>query len=307
MDRPRQTPEGDEIFLDHVGWYVADMDEAGRVFPRLGFALTDYVAHANADPAGGPPVPSGTGNRCAMLGTGYIEILSAVPGADTALAEQLRFGLARHGGVHLIALTVDDAEVARDRLAAEGFAPQPVVHLRRPVELEDGKMGEVAFSVIRVGAEAMEEGRIQMLRQETPDLVWQDRFITRDNHITALTGVLLCVDEPEDVAARYGRFTGREASGAGDYCVIALDRGRFGFATPERVAKLLPGIEVPCTPFMAAIALASADVAATARFLNDNGVAVEEAGGMVHVGAGDALGAGLVIHRADAAWPPQTE
>ena len=58
-----QTPSGDQIFLDHVGWFVPDMEAAGRAFEALGFTLTPFVAQHNADPAGGPPNPAGTGNR----------------------------------------------------------------------------------------------------------------------------------------------------------------------------------------------------------------------------------------------------
>ncbi len=304
MVKLRQTPQGDEIFLDHVGWFVADMDRARDVFSRLGFALTDYVAHANADPKGGPPVPSGTGNRCAMLGNGYIEILCAVPGLDTPLSKQLRDGLARYSGVHLIAFTVDDTEAAHDRLTAEGFTPGPVVHLRRPVELQDGKMGEVAFSVIRVAPDAMPEGRIQMLRQETPELAWQDRFVTRDNHLTVLTGVLLCVDDPQGIAVRYGSFTGRQAVGDGDYLIIGLDRGRLGFATPQRCRALLPGSDIPARPFMAAIGLQSNDLGATAEYLAANGIDTQTRDGMLYVAAEDTLGGGLVIHPEGAEWPP---
>ena len=45
-----QTPAGNEIFLDHVGWFVPDMDTAGRQFEDLGFVLTPFVAQHNADP-----------------------------------------------------------------------------------------------------------------------------------------------------------------------------------------------------------------------------------------------------------------
>ena len=299
-----QTPAGAQIFLDHVGWFVPDMEAAAEAAERLGFILTPFVAQTNADPAGGPPVPAGTGNRCAMLQRGYLEFLAAVPGADTPLSRQLDTALDRYQGVHLIAFTVDDAAAAHARLDREGFAPLDPVHLRRPLVLADGKEAEVAFTVIRVPPEAMPEGRIQMLRQETPDLVWQESLIARDNGIAALAGVLLCVEDPVGTAARYERFTGRPSEGGEDYRVIALDRGRIGFATPSRAAALLPGIDVPTTPFIAAVAFQADDPDIVRKLCETRNVALLPADdGTVRVHPSAAGGAALVIC-GDAAWPP---
>jgi len=304
-DRP-QTPTGDEIFLDHVGWFVPDMEVAGRQFEELGFVLTPFVAHRNADPAGGPPLPAGTGNRCAMLRRGYLEILAAIDGADTPMARQLNTAMARYTGLHLIAFTVDDVAAAQARLAAGGFDPQPPVLLRRPVTGQDGGEAEVAFTVLRVPPAAMPEGRVQMLRQETPELVWQDQLLARDNGVTALGGILLCVDDPAAVSDRFARFTGRAARGGGAYRVIALDRGRLGFATADYCRALLPGIAVPATPFMAAAALQADDPAVIGalcaarciRLLDDAG------DGTVRIHPAAAAGAALVVSGPDTVWPP---
>ena len=305
MTDDSQTPSGGQVFLDHVGWFVPDIGEAGRLFERLGFVLTPFVAQHNADPAGGPPLPAGTGNRCAMLRRGYLEILTAVPGADTPLAAQLRGEIDRYTGVHLVAFTTDDAAGTHARLEAEGFAPLPPVHLRRPLTLPDGTVAEVAFTVIRVPPAAMAEGRIQMLRQETPDLVWQDRLLARDNGVDALAGVLLCVDDPGAVAARHARFTGRPAAGGGDYRIIDLDRGRLGFASPDRCRALLPGAAIPATPFIAAVALRSRDLDRFRRLCGDRAVRLLESDdGTVRVDPSEAAGAALVVVGAGGVWPP---
>ena len=36
----RQVPATDEIFLDHVGWMLPDIDIAAKAFERMGFPLT---------------------------------------------------------------------------------------------------------------------------------------------------------------------------------------------------------------------------------------------------------------------------
>jgi hypothetical protein len=300
----RQTPQAGEVYLDHAGWFVPNMTTAGAAFERLGFTLTPFVAQTNADPAGGAPKPAGTGNRCAMLRRGYLEILAAVEGVDTPLVRQHRAAVQRYIGVHLLAFTVADARAAHARLAAEGFAPLEPVHLRRPIATDAGE-AEVAFTVVRVPPAAMPEGRIQYLTQETPDLVWQERLIARDNGIAALAGALICVADVDEAAARYSRFLGRPAHGDGGYATIALDRGRIGIATPARCRALLPGVNFVQPPVIAAIALAAADVATARLFCRSRGIPIAFGDDQRFcVDPGAAMGVALLVHGPDDTWPP---
>ncbi len=189
------------------------MDAASGAFARLGFPLTPFTIHRNED-AAGERVPTGTANRCAMLRRGYLEILTDVAGLDTPFARAHREAVARHEGLHLIAYSVDDTDAEARRLEEAGFAPRPVAHLRRPMPVDGGGEEEAAFSVLRVPPGTMAEGRMQILRHETPDLVWQDSAIARDNALAGLAGVLVCTDDPAEAAARHARFTGREAAAA---------------------------------------------------------------------------------------------
>jgi hypothetical protein len=242
-----------------------------------------------------------------MLRRGYLEILAATGGADTPLARQLDRAVARYTGLHLIAFTIADAGAAHARLAAGGFEPQPPVHLRRPLALPDGGEAEVAFTVLRVAPDAMEEGRVQMLRQETPGLVWQDHLLARDNGVDALGGILLCVGDPAAVADRFARFTGRDARGGGDYRVIDLDRGRLGFATVDRCRALLPGIAIPAIPFMVAVALRSNDPDVIRALCRARDISLlDDAGdGTVRVEPAAAAGAAIIVSGPDAVWPPE--
>lgn len=298
----RQTPAGDEIFLDHVGWFVADMAAVSHDFERLGFVLTPYTQHMN-ETADGRAQPSGTANRCAMLGQGYLEVLTDVAGLATPLARQLRAALARYSGLHLIAFSCADAEVQHARIAAAGMALQPLVRLNRPVATADGGSAVSAFSVIRFAPEAMPEGRIQMLVQETPDLVWQERFIARANAIEALTGVLLCVADPIEAGARFARFLGKPTLSAGGVVLIALDRGSVAVAGPEAAARMVPGWRSSPPPFIAAAALRSRDLAETRRFLDGNGVGILGSDGRkLWVGPDCAADAWIAITESDPPW-----
>lgn len=298
---PRQLPEPGEVFLDHVAWFVPDMAAASHLFARLGFTLTPFTPQSNAGPHG--PIAAGTGNRCAMLGSGYLEILTSVPGPETELSRLLLAALGRYTGIHLVAFSTADAEAEGRRLETQGFDPLPAVDLRRPVE-GAGQDAEAAFTVLRLAPGAMAEGRIQFLTHHTQDLVWRPRFMAADNAVTGLTGVLFSVDDMAGTARRYGRFCGREPDIAGDAGVIALDRGRLIFAGPERCRALVPGLEIPDMPFIAAVMLESLDIAATRNVLEGRGVDVRELGaGAMLVPAAEAMGASLVIHRPGWRWP----
>ena len=275
------------------------MDEAGAAFARLGFPLTPLTVHRNEDEAGNR-VPTGTANRCAMLGRGYLEILTDVEGLDTPFSRAHRAAVARYEGLHLIAFSVDDIEAAARRLDAEGFGPRPVANLRRPMPVDGGGEEEAGFSVLRVAPATMAEGRMQILRHETPEVVWQPSMIPRDNGVSGLTGVAICTEDPAEAAERYARFTGHAGEGAR----IALDRGSLDFVTPAELARAIPAARPPSLPFIAATVLESADVTTTRRYFEAAGVPVETLpDGAIAVPPEFAMGAWMVVHAAGTDWP----
>jgi hypothetical protein len=295
---PRQTPEGDQIFLDHVGWFVPDMDGASAAFGALGFPLTPFTVHMNEQPDGSR-VPSGTANRCAMIRRGYLEVLTRVPEVESAITRQMDDGLARYTGLHLIAFTVADTEAATARLRQAGFAPEAPTALRRPMPLDAGGEGTAAFSVIRLPSDAMVEGRVQVLSQDTPNVVWQPSVTAEENALDMLSGLLICAEDPEETAIRYERFTGRPKTAVGSGYRIDLDRGRIAICTPAECGETLPGITVPSIPFIAAVSIRSADLAATRAFLAARKIPLlsdEEGRIAVHPDAG--MGAAFVFHAA---------
>src|SRR5215469_12671924 len=124
-----QLPGPGEVFLDHTAFFVPAIDTAAGTLEACGFRLTPFTIQTNRE--GGLTVPSGTGNRCAMLRGGYLEVLTAT--SETPLAGQLRERLRHHVGLHLVAFSVADAAAEHRRLAASGFATLPLVDMRRPV------------------------------------------------------------------------------------------------------------------------------------------------------------------------------
>jgi hypothetical protein len=297
----RRLPAGDEIFLDHVAHFVADADAAARALAQAGFTTTPQSIQVNPGASGGPPQPTGTGNVTAMLDRGYIEFLFKT--ADTPLAKQFDTAMARYRGLHLVAFAVADAAGTHARLATAGFALQPVVDMRRPVETPDGA-GIAAFSIVRPQPGEMPEGRIQALTHRTESTVWQQRWLAHRNGATGLLDVVIVEPDVGEAAARFARFLGRPAAFDRFGQSITLDRGRVQFMSSLMLAESLPGLEIPVLPFICAYGIAVQSLAEAAACLDAGGIAFRRRPGCLVAPFPAALGDGCWAFVEDAAALP---
>jgi hypothetical protein len=263
-----QSPRAGKLNLDHVAHFVPDIDAASLAFEALGFTLTPFSAQMHRLEAGGPLVAAGAGNRCIMLERGYIECLT--PTADTTIADQLRMAIARYTGLHLIAFGTADAAADHARLSQNQFAPLTPVDLQRSIVTPEGE-GTARFTVVRVPPGTMAEGRIQFCRQHTPELLWQARWTKHANRAAGLTAVIICVENPDDVAQRYARFTGIAATASGDDRVLDTARGRVLLVSPQTIQRVFR-IDPPVLPWIAGSVLASSRMEATRKSIVASGL-----------------------------------
>ncbi|MBI3547300.1 MAG: VOC family protein [Gammaproteobacteria bacterium] len=283
----RQVPVKDEIFLDHVAYFVADLDMAGVQFQRLGFACSDVNLQTNLDDDG-IARPSGTSNRLIRLRRGFLEILAATHA--TPLAAQLQAARSRYEGVHLLAFSHADLESQRMRLIANGFEMQSMAHVRRK---EPGSAKQVAWSVLRPEAYVMREGRIQFAYPHTPELSWPPGSTEHANGAENLTGVILCVADMHEAIKRYELYLGREAK---NRC-IELDRGYIAFMTPAEQLEAGPQLEIPDVPYVCAVTISTKDLNQTRSALRLNGVTpLFDSSSILWIGPADAMGCYLGIH-----------
>jgi hypothetical protein len=204
-----------------------------------------------------------------MFTRGYVECLT--PTANTAAANQLRAAIKRYVGLHLIAFGTAAPDLDHARLVQQGFAPIAPVALERRIHTPDGE-DTARFTVVRVPPEMMAEGRIQFCQHHTPRLVWQPQWLTHANRASALTAVIVCVEDPARVAQRYARFTGLKTAGAADNWYLDTPRGRLLFCAPAMIKRAF-NIEAPALPWIAGYVLASNNMSATRKHIAATGYA----------------------------------
>lgn len=297
----RQLPQQNEVFLDHVGYFVADLAAAGEQLGRLGFQVSQINVQTNADSAGNL-TPSGTSNRLARLRRGYLEILAATH--DTPLATQFRNQIARYQGLHLIAMAHDDIPDQRERLMKSGFAMQSVVQLdRKDVTLAGAP--RVAWQVLRPEPGVMAEGRVQFTKSLTPEVLWQDHLVKHPNGADALTDLLLVSHDAAEATERFARYTGKALRLSAALTTVELERGRIVITSADNAEDFLPGYQAGLLPYMAGQAIRSRDLAHTRKTLSEADVTpVVDKANLILLSTSDALGSFMLFHDAslEAPW-----
>ncbi len=296
----RRLPEGEEVFLDHVGHFVRAAEPASRALERAGFAPTAPSIQFNAKTNASSRL-TGTGNVTAMLARGYIEVLFKT--ADTALGREFAAALARHAGIHLAAFAVADAAGAHARLAAAGFRVRPLARMERPVATESGN-AVAAFSVVRVEPDMMPEGRIQMLTHHSEEAVWQPRWLSHPNTAMALSDVVIAVADVQEAATRFARFCGRRARQTNGGAILRLDRGAVLLVSRDALADLLPGVPMCAPPFMAGYAITVQSLATAVAIVQGANLHWRAFEGGIVVRFPDELGAGAWLFVESAAALP---
>ena len=235
-----QRPPPGELCLDHLGHFVPDLDAAAAVWEKLGFRVTPTSVHQVSGK------PAGTSNRCVMLEEGYLELLA--PTMDTASAQRVRERMRLFVGLHLACFGTPDAAAEQRRLADHGFEPEPVVNLERDVE-----GGKARFNVVYVARGKMPEGRVQYCEHLAPEHVWREGFVNP----LRLRAVYVVADEPEEAAARWGRFGGLLPRPEDGFVRLDTARGRVMIGTRKNVQGVLG--HAPAAPALAGYALSCSD------------------------------------------------
>jgi Glyoxalase-like domain len=257
--------------LDHVGVVTRDLADTACQYERLGFTVAPFARSAD----------SRIGNRCAMLRRGYIE-LTAIADASRGSATLDRF-LARYAGTHIIALAIADEESELQRLARAGMKVT-AASFERSVEESDANAPRARFKLI--AAPEQPEGRINLVRHLTPELLWQEKLLAHANNAVALEEVLVATAAPAEAAARFSRIAGCP--------VVPHSAGGFGLELKHGRVRLLTDATAHVLPRISGVTLRTSDAnAAISRIVTQHGISHRAHDGALVVDADEAAGTTL--------------
>jgi hypothetical protein len=245
------------VDLDHVGIAGHELGGLAATYESLGFQLTPFARHSGRLSPDGPVVPFGTGNRCAMLRQGYLELIARIDPA--APANSLDRFLQRYEGIHIVAFAIEDELAELARLRAAGFDVPGVAHLERPVDAEDPGKGIAKFARLPLPADAAPEGRMQLIRHLTPELIWRPEWVEHPNRAERVFALVICAEDFAATAERLGRLCGIAPTPAEGQASLKLEASRVTVVSPETLDSVLPGVVPPSLPFIAGIAIHTAD------------------------------------------------
>lgn len=274
--------------LDHVGVGVRDLDAAARVYERLGFTLSPFARHAGAVEPGGPTVRRATGNRCAMLNAGYIELIAVV---DPSLpAGGLDTRIAGREGIHIVAFGCDDPVATNAALKEAGFAARGTVYLERMVDTPKGPT-LAKFDRVPVAPGDVPEGIVFHIKHLTREAIWQPQLLQHANGAVGLAEVLIHVADINEAARRFERQLGVSAGGKGGRRQFDLPRGRCVLVDSSD----LPRADAAPAPAAIGITVATTALDRAEAVLKQNGVAHARQGSRIQVGPHEACGVVLTF------------
>lgn len=263
-----KSSHSDQLYVDHVAHYVEEMDQTSQYLSSMGFTLTPFSLQSHKVKPSSTLEPAGAGNRCVMLEQGYIELLTPI--GTTPIANQLRSGIERYRGIHLLAFGTSTPLEDHARLVKENFSPLEPVSLQRKIETET-TVETAHFTVIRVPQGTMSEGRIQFCHHLTPNFLWQNRWTQHANHAIAISDIIFCVKDPQEAARRYARYTGLPLIAKKNSICITTNRGSLLFLTASTFAHEF-GINPPTLPWIAGYIIKTRDQSATLNYLRTSDI-----------------------------------
>lgn len=282
-----------DLKLDHVGIGVKDLERGRAAYDRLGFRLTARSMHSGSPSAGAPIVPWGSGNHCAMLGTGYIEVLGLT---DPSRYSSVKDMVARYEGLHIVALGCEDADATFQALSTAGVPVEAPRALERDAAFgpDDKAVRRARFRNIYLDRGPYPEARFLYIEHLTRDVLWQPHLLDHPNGAVALEQVYFCSEDVTALGGKLGGILGtrpeRLTPGHG---MLGLTRGSVHVFDAAQWAARCGTPAAEGHPAAVGFGVRVKSLAATRQLLLQRGVSIDERDG---IWVDPAEGCGATLH-----------
>ncbi len=252
--------------FDHVLLAVTDLAAAEQQFQRLGFTLCPRGRH----------IGWGTGNACAMLADGYIELLGSINPIE--FDNGLGAFLANHGE-GLMGVSLDPGPTGLEGVAPFWPGSGPTKPLSRLLDLPGGTV-QPHFRLLPLPAEALGPVPAFFCEHLTPDLLRQPSWLNHPNGALGLDSITWLVEDVLPLAQYFQRLLGPDAVFTGIGRVdIQLGRHRLHLLDPMRAGRRYRNVPLPAAPKGLVLTLRVADLDQAAQCALQAGITPVPAAG----------------------------
>lgn len=285
------------LSLDHVGFVGRDISRLREHWRRLGFSPTEARELMAGRPGTAGHRPLRQQSCHVVLQTGYVE-LSAVLTDDPG--HHLAPWRDRGEGLHILAFGDEAVDARAAACRAAGLSVTEPAEASRRIEYGT-RHGDARFRWFMVHAQDAPEGLVCYVRNETPELVYQQAVTAHANAAETLAETLVATSDLDAGRQRWARLLGRgpDREDTGQCCWDLAHGGTFGLATRAALAARFgrAAHDVP-DERLACIRLGVRDLGAARAALAAGGVPYEAIGGAIVVAPAAATGAILAFSAA---------
>ncbi|MFC3230930.1 VOC family protein [Marinibaculum pumilum] len=274
------------VDIDHLMVSVADSEEAGVLFERMGFTATprSQMPGLSNRLISFPQLRHGAAN--------FIELM-ALDDAEKAIP--LMPAILRPAGRPVsMVLSSADAEASARALRGRGYAAEGPVPIQRDWVLPSGETIRPSFAVV-IPRPGQSPFYWNLCQYRTIEHYLRPDFTSRANGVSRMTAIIAVADDPEAVAAHYVDVWG---AGRDDGRPIALRIGAVALRilTPDEAEAEFPGAALAGGgDRLVGFAVAHPQPADFAGRLRQSGFAPREAGGRTWLPPDQAAGCLMVV------------
>lgn len=288
--------------LHHIGLVNKNLELSSACYAKLGFTLTPVSIPRIVLEPGAVAETLGVANRHAIFSNSYLELLGITDPVKWASVSKEKRGpydldavLNRYEGLHVMHFGTDHINMVKERLDYQGIQCSHVKQFQRNVQTENGERMMKART-ISFPPNFNPEGLLQIAQHDTPELVFQERYMHHPNGAMALTEILIVTDTPAGYASKYELYTGHKSKEISiNHYVVDLGLSSITIVDPERLDNIIPWYKIPAMPFMAAFSITVASLRLLCDVLSANGVPFIKMAGSVIVYPENAGGCAIVF------------